>query len=172
MAGLMRSAVVSALFGLLVGPGPIAVVIPWLITHWRGSVASDGWLVLQLFGGLLIVLGLPALVASIARFVYEGRGTLAPMMPTEALVVRGAYRYVRNPMYVGVLAMIFGQALVFFSWPLAVYGVAVAAAFDLFVRFYEEPTLTRTHGAAYEQFRAKVPRWLPRLTPWEGDRLQ
>ncbi len=108
-------------------------------------------------------------MAAIARFVHEGRGTLAPIVPTEKLVIRGAYRFVRNPMYLAVLAMIFGQVLVFQSWALAVYGTIVAVTFDLFVRFYEEPTLQRTYGDEYVRYRVAVSRWAPRSSPWRGE---
>ncbi len=169
MASLVRSSIVSALFGLFVGPGPIAVLIPWLSTRWHWEPVSGWRLGLRLVGGALIAAGAPALVAAIARFVYEGRGTLAPVVPTEILVVHGAYRFVRNPMYVAMLAMILGQALLFQSWPLAIYGLGMAVIFDVRVRTYEEPTLQRTYGKAYARYRSTVPRWLPRRSPWYGE---
>jgi protein-S-isoprenylcysteine O-methyltransferase Ste14 len=169
MASLVRSTIVSALFGLFVGPGPIAVIIPWFISGWRVELATGAWILPQLLGVVMIAGGLPALLASIARFVHEGRGTLAPIVPTEKLVIRGAYRLVRNPMYIAVLAMIFGQSLVFQSWALVAYGTMVAVVFDLFVRFYEEPALQRTFGDEYVRYCAAVSRWAPRSSPWRGE---
>ena len=100
------------------------------------------------------------------RFAIEGLGTPAPIAPTRHLVVTGFYRHVRNPMYVAVLAVILGQALLFANARLLAYGAAFWLACHLFVVFYEEPTLRRSFGADYDAFRANVPRWIPRLRPW------
>lgn len=169
MASRLRATIVSVLFGLFVGPGPVAILVPWLITRWRWEPVTGWRLALRAIGFLLIAAGAPTLVAAIARFVYEGRGTLAPVVPTEELVVHGAYRYVRNPMYLSVLAIIMGQALVFQSWWVALYGAVVAVGVNFFVRMYEEPTLERTYGDVYERYRSHVPRWLPRTSPWRGN---
>jgi len=112
----------------------------------------------------LIALALLPLLESILRFVWAGRGTLAPFAPTETLVVSGFYRHVRNPMYVGVLTGVAGQAVLFRSFALAGYGVLLALGFHLFVTRYEEPTLRRQYGSSYDAFRSHVPRWTPRPT--------
>ena len=106
------------------------------------------------------------LLESFARFALHGEGTPAPVAPTRRLVVTGLYRFVRNPMYLAVLALILGQALLLGSWELATYGAVVALGFQLFVLGYEEPTLRRTYGAEYEAFTRAVPRWIPRFRPW------
>jgi protein-S-isoprenylcysteine O-methyltransferase Ste14 len=80
--------------------------------------------------------------------------------------VQGAYRFVRNPMYVAVIAVVLGQVIAFHSWPLLAYLAIVGVGTDGFVRTYEEPTLRRTYGAEYAAYAAAVPRWVPRLTPW------
>jgi protein-S-isoprenylcysteine O-methyltransferase Ste14 len=98
----------------------------------------------------------------------EGRGTPAPVAPTERLVTGGVYRYVRNPMYLAVIAIIAGQALLLGQPVLFVYGALAGAAMVAFVRFYEEPELARQYGSEYETYRRAVPGWLPRLTPWNG----
>ena len=85
------------------------------------------------------------------------------MAPTRTLVVGGFYRFVRNPMYLAVAALIFGQAVLFASWGVALYGVVVVAAFHTFVILYEEPTLRRSYGEEYAAYRAATPRWIPRL---------
>jgi protein-S-isoprenylcysteine O-methyltransferase Ste14 len=114
----------------------------------------------------LIVAGAPGLVDSFARFALQGLGTPAPIAPTENLVVTGLYRYVRNPMYVAVVVVILGQAVLFGDWRLIVYAMLVWLGFHAFVVGYEEPTLARRFGTRYDDFRANVPRWIPRLTPW------
>ena len=95
-------------------------------------------------------------------------GHAGPVAPTERLVIGGIYRHVRNPMYVAVLSIILGQALLFSSWSVVAYAVIGAIVMGSFVRFYEEPTLARRYGAEYETYRRNVPGWLPRLTPWRG----
>jgi protein-S-isoprenylcysteine O-methyltransferase Ste14 len=98
----------------------------------------------------------------------QGLGTPAPVAPTQSLVVTGLFRYVRNPMYISVLAIILGQALLFSDRRLIGYAALFWLACHLFVVGYEEPTLQRSFSAEYEAFRANVPRWIPRLTPWRG----
>lgn len=93
----------------------------------------------------------------------QGSGTPAPIFPTDRLVAEGFYRFMRNPMYVAVLAIVIGQALLFSSLLVLAYAVVLAAAFHLFVLFYEEPTLRKTYGASYDAYCAEVGRWLPRL---------
>jgi protein-S-isoprenylcysteine O-methyltransferase Ste14 len=105
-------------------------------------------------------------VTAFAQFALEGRGTPAPVAPTANLVVKGLYRYVRNPMYVAVLAIILGQALLFASLAVLAYGALVLLAVHLFVVAYEEPTLHDTYGAQYDAYGRGVRRWIPRLTPW------
>src|SRR3954470_14183999 len=114
----------SAVF-FLVAPCVVAGLVPWLITDWE---VGDAWLPMQVIGGALVVAGVAALVYSFTRFVTEGRGTPAPVAPTEQLVVGGLYRYVRNPMYVALLSAIAGQALLFSCWGLALYAAGVFAA--------------------------------------------
>ena len=114
----------------------------------------------------MIVAGLPGLVDSFARFALQGLGTPAPIAPTQNLVVTGLYRYVRNPIYIAVVAVILGQAILFGDWRLMTYGGLMWLAFHAFVLTYEEPVLAQRFGTKYEDFRANVPRWIPRLSPW------
>ena len=116
-------------------------------------------------GGALAAAGAIGLLDSFVRFAVQGLGTPAPVFPTRHLVVKGLYRYVRNPMYVAVVAMILGQALIFGNLNLLAYGSFVWLMFHLFVLAYEEPTLKASFGSEYEVFRSAVPRWIPRLTP-------
>ena len=120
----------------------------------------------QVLGALWIAAALPVLISAFASFVTEGRGTPAPVAPTEQLVVGGLYRWVRNPMYVAVGSVIAGQVLLFGSIPLLTYLAVVLAAFAAFVHLYEQPKLTATYGEEYEAYRRAVPAWWPRLRPW------
>lgn len=160
------AAVRSAIFFLL-APGVVAGLLPWTITRWRGGGASP-W-PLRAVGFALLGAGLAVLLSAFVRFVTEGSGTPAPVAPTQRLVIGGMYRYVRNPMYLAVLAIVLGQALVSWRPILIAYAAVVATAFVAFVRGYEEPTLRRTFGDRYEVYRRAVPGWWPRLRPWTPD---
>lgn len=151
----------------VVAPGVVAGAVPWLLTGWRsgGSVAP-----LRALGVALVVAGAAVLAIAFARFVTEGSGTPAPVGPTESLVVGGPYRHVRNPMYLAVVAVIVGQALILGRPVLLAYAGAVWAVVAAFVRWYEEPTLARAYGGAYEEYRRAVPAWCPRLRAWWPDR--
>jgi protein-S-isoprenylcysteine O-methyltransferase Ste14 len=153
----------SAAF-FVIAPGTIAGLIPWLITHWRfGEGASFG---VSAVGGVLIFLGLAILIECFVRFALKGRGTPAPIAAPKKLVVSGLYAHVRNPMYVGVELIIFGQSMLFASAALIAYGITVWLAFMLFVLYYEEPRLKHEFPDAYATYSAAVPRWFPRLSPW------
>jgi len=105
----------SALF-FVVAPLVLAGFVPWWITHWEFRPAFFGFELTRAIGLMLIIAGVPGVVDSFARFALQGLGTPAPIAPTQKLVVTGLYRYVRNPIYVGVAAVIFGQALLFGDW--------------------------------------------------------
>lgn len=161
------AAVGSSLF-FAAAPTVVAGVIPYMINRWE--TRAPIWLPWRILGVLVITAALPVLVHAFARFVTEGGGTPAPVAPTERLVVGGAYRYVRNPMYVAVVTAILGQALLFGDVRLLAYAGLVALAFVAFVRVYEEPTLRRRYGEQYEAYRRAVPAWFPRLRPWDPHR--
>lgn len=157
----------SMVFLVLV-PGTVALLVPHLIKLSTPRAALPGWPLLAVLGAVLALLGMAVLLESFLRFALQGRGTPAPVAPPEKLVVSGFYRYVRNPMYVAVLALVVGQGLLTARpWTLA-YGALLWGAFHAFVVAYEEPTLRRSFGEDYDRFAANVPRWLPRLTPWKG----
>ena len=149
----------SALF-FAVAPSVVAGVIPYLLTGWETE--AEWWPPIRVLGALVVVLSAAVLVHAFARFVVEGLGTPAPVAPTERLVIGGLYRYVRNPMYLAVSAVIVGQALILGRPGLLVYAFAFEAVVWTFVRVYEEPTLARTYGAEYEAYRRAVPGWWPR----------
>jgi protein-S-isoprenylcysteine O-methyltransferase Ste14 len=160
------SAALGSFIWLVVAPGTVCGLVPWLITGWRQPGNSVPWV--DAVGWLLVLAGAAVLAHAFVAFAWHGRGTPAPAAPTERLVVEGAYRYVRNPMYVAVAAVILGQALIFASGGLFAYLVVIGVAQGAFVRIYEEPTLREAYGPSYEEFCDNVPCWLPRLTPWRG----
>jgi protein-S-isoprenylcysteine O-methyltransferase Ste14 len=154
------TAAIGSIVFFVVAPGTVAGLIPWWLTSWQ---VESAWLPLQVLGAIVIAAGLVVLVQAFARFVIDGFGTPAPVAPTDELVVSGLYRHVRNPMYVAVVAIIAGQALVLGQEALLIYAATMWAVFAGFVLLYEEPTLLATYGAQYDAYRREVPAWLPRL---------
>lgn len=154
-----RRSFLEALFAFLALPGMVAFAVPLLLVRPRGSVppfAPDGIAIL--------VIGSVVLLWCVRDFYVAGRGTLAPWAPPTTLVVVGLYRFSRNPMYIGVLLIVIGWALGFRSRGLAMYALLLLVAFHLRVILGEEPWLARTHGAAWDAYKARVPRWLGRIT--------
>lgn len=156
-----RAALGSAAF-FLAAPVTVAGLGPWLLTRYRFEQLSTAWWAPRVVGGVLVAAGLLVLIRAFVRFVVEGLGTPAPVAPTERLVVGGLYRYVRNPMYVAVGAVIVGQALLLGRPVLFGYAAVYFAAVASFVHLYEEPILERRYGAQYEDYRRDVRAWLPR----------
>jgi protein-S-isoprenylcysteine O-methyltransferase Ste14 len=151
---LLRSIVFTFLL-----PGTVTVLIPyWILSS---SVLSSH--PLRYFGVPLIVIGAAGLLWCIWEFFSEGRGTLAPVAPPKHLVVRGLYRYVRNPMYVSVVTILIGEAIFFMSTSVLIEAAVFISLAYLFVVFYEEPALRKQFGASYERYVQKVARWIPRL---------
>jgi len=153
------TALKSLLF-LFVAPGMVAGYIPLALLR-KGPQIETG--VLSYLAFPLWLIGGVILLWSFWNFLYEGRGTPAPIDPPKELVAVGFYRYVRNPMYVGVLAVILGHFLWLGYWYLLIYAMLVFAAFHIFVTYYEEPTLKRNFGMAYDDYCRRVPRWIPKF---------
>jgi protein-S-isoprenylcysteine O-methyltransferase Ste14 len=145
-------------------PGTAAVAVPLALMCGRTPASGP------LSGLAVAVLAVGALVYAwcVYDFATFGRGTPLPIDAPKRLVVRGLYRVTRNPMYVGVLSVILGWALLFCSAALAAYALAVWGCFQSFIAFYEEPHLRGVFGAEYEAYCARVGRWLPRpdRRPW------
>ena len=160
------SAALGSFVWLVLAPGTVCGVVPWLLTGWHRPGDSLPWV--DSLGWLLVLAGAAVLSHAFVAFAWHGRGTPAPAAPTERLVVEGFYRFVRNPMYIAVLALVLGQVLLFESWGLFAYLVLIGIAQAAFVHIYEEPTLREAYGPPYDEFCENVPRWLPRLTPWQG----
>lgn len=147
-----------SLLAFLLLPGTVAYAVP----IWIGLTNAARPGALRWLGLLLQLAGTGVLLWCVRDFAVRGRGTLAPVDPPKELVAQGLYRWVRNPMYVGVLTTLCGHALFFGSRALLVYLACVFTGFHLFVTLYEEPSLERRFGESYRRYRASVPRWLPR----------
>jgi protein-S-isoprenylcysteine O-methyltransferase Ste14 len=148
----------------IVVPGSVAVLVPYYFffpfATPHGFVRYSG----------LVPIGIGAAIyfRCAFDFTFAGKGTPAPIDPPKQLVVRGLYRYVRNPMYAGVTLVLLGEALLFGSLSLAEYACAVFLLFSLFVLLYEEPALRHKFGKSYQIYCEKVPRWLPSLAGRRG----
>ncbi|MDE0342375.1 MAG: isoprenylcysteine carboxylmethyltransferase family protein [Deltaproteobacteria bacterium] len=166
--GARARAILGSFVFFWVAPGVVAGVGPYALFGWTMQPPLLGLPGERVVGAAAVGAGLACLLDCFARFALEGRGTPAPVAKTEVLVVSGLYRYVRNPMYVCVLIIISGQALLFGHVVLFAYAGVVLVAFHLNVLFYEEPILRRRFGGSYEAYLLNVGRWWPRLTPWRG----
>jgi protein-S-isoprenylcysteine O-methyltransferase Ste14 len=151
-----------------VAPGTLAGLVPWLATGWHLGAPLPHLLPLRVLGALLVVAGAAVLVQAFVRFTVEGLGTPAPVAPPARLVVGGPYRYVRNPIYLALVAAILGQAMLLWRSNLLWYAGFLALFLVAFVYGYEQPTLRAQFGARYEEYRRAVPGWWPRLRPWRG----
>jgi protein-S-isoprenylcysteine O-methyltransferase Ste14 len=183
-SGTRNTAIVGTVLFLILVPGSLAVYVPWLITGWTTTSNISGTphalppslstrptlLSLRTLGAVCIAAGIPILLDCFACFALRGLGTPAPIAPPRHLVVTHLYRYTRNPMYLAVSLLVFGQALLFLNLGLLEYGLIVCAGFIAFVHFYEEPNLRRKFGNEYEEYCRQVPRWIPRLRPYSLSR--
>jgi len=152
-------------------PFTVAVLIPVWLARRDDTVVAVGSspirIALQVVGLALLATGLLLFVASLRRFITEGRGTLAPWDPPRRLVVRGPYRYVRNPMISGVVMVLFGEALVLLSRPHLEWGLIFLGVNAVYIPLVEEPFLAERFGSHYKEYCRQVPRLLPRWSPWE-----
>jgi protein-S-isoprenylcysteine O-methyltransferase Ste14 len=152
---LLRSIFFTFLF-----PGSVTILIPYLILRAKATGQDAG--AVHYLGLPLIAIGALGLLWCIWQFFAEGRGTLAPVDPPKELVVHGLYRVVRNPMYVSVAAILFGEAIFFGSIGILIEAVVFFVTTHLFIHFYEEPFLRKRFGASYENYTRTVGRWIPR----------
>ena len=152
-------------FLLLGGPTIVAGIVPWLLTRWE---ADDPPLALKILGGLMLAAGAALVLETTARFAFQGRGTPAPWAPPERFVERGSYRFVRSPMYLGVLLLVVGQALLLGREVLFAWAAVAWLIFELSLVLWEEPGLRRRFGASYDDYRRRVRRWIP--TPPKNSR--
>lgn len=153
-------AIIKTIIFTLFVPGTVAGYVPWWLRQDAALVTGvERWVAIA-----IIALGIAIyLYTAFWGFALVGGGTPAPIAPTRILVVKGLHRFVRNPMYIGVALIIGGQALLFHSWHIAEYMVAMLLTAHLFVLLYEEPTLRKQFGAEYDRYRKSVPRWIPKF---------
>lgn len=151
-------------------PFVVVLVVPFAVLGGARIDAPSGpaSIVAVSAGAILLLVGLTLFVSSLRRFAVDGDGTLAPWDPPRRLVVKGPYRFVRNPMISGVIFVLFGEALVLRSLTHFVWASAFLALNALYIPISEEPGLEARFGEAYRRYRRHVPRFLPRLRPWEG----
>jgi protein-S-isoprenylcysteine O-methyltransferase Ste14 len=152
-------------------PFMVAVIIPIWIARRTGNGLVVGTNALQFFwqavGGVLLVIGLILFASSLSRFVGEGEGTLAPWDPPTKLVVRGPYRYVRNPMISGVIALLFGEGFLLLSTPQLEWALTFLVINMVYIPLLEEPQLVHRFGEPYREYCRHVRRFIPRLRPWD-----
>lgn len=151
-------------WGVALG-GTFGCLLPYLLGYWTLHRWSPLGVIAEAAGAVLIALGVVPIAAAFVAFVQAG-GTPVPAASPPRLVVAGFYRYVRNPIYVGFVVVLIGQALLFGSTGMATYAAIAWCVGAAAVRFYEEPRLHRRFGPEYEQYRRAVPAWIPRLRPW------
>jgi len=155
---LMRAVTYATLF-----IGFLLVFLPGRVLEWSGVRRPATLGLTQGLGLAVVAVGAALALWCILTFVFVGKGTPAPFDPPRRLVVRGPYRFVRNPMYMGAALALAGAALFYGSWPLLAYTAAFLLITHLFVLLYEEPTLRRTFGGEYDAYCRRVERWLPTL---------
>ncbi len=141
-------------------PGIVAGIVPWLLLKDQEYELDGLWTIWQYSGLIIFLTGLVIMLLCIARFAFEGRGTLSPLDPTQKLVIAGLYKYSRNPMYVGVMLVLIGEILFFQSFPLLLYSVIIFCSFHVFIVFREEPRLLRDFGEEYKLYTKSVRRWM------------
>lgn len=150
----------TLLFSLLV-PGSVTVLIPYLLLDFSADYRASVFHSAAIPGWILITFGLLIYGWCAWDFTFTGKGTPSPTHPPQQLVVKGLYRYTRNPMYVGIAVILSGEAWLFRSLNLLIYAVIVALAFHLRVVYYEEPVLRKSFGVDFEKYCQAVSRWWP-----------
>lgn len=149
------------LFFVILQPGMVAGVIPYMIAKNSFNNAFSNELLLHHYLGLFILLaGSVIMLHCVVRFAIDGLGTLSPADPTKQLVISGLYKYSRNPMYVGVMLMLSGEVVFSLSSNLLFYAIIIFVAFSLFIVYWEEPRLQKDFGGEYETYCKRVRRWI------------
>lgn len=142
-------------------PGTVAAYIPYRLIAPVNLPSPVVWSFSQYLGAIFVLLGTGILLSCVSSFAHHGRGTLAPFDETRKLVLVGLYKYVRNPMYVGVIVILLGECMFFWSNPLLIYSVIMFTLFNLIIIGYEENRLRHKYGDEYRQYCTSVGRWLP-----------
>lgn len=146
-------------------PVTVLIIVPIYI--------EDSWMIVQrihFYAGLLLMIaGLCMMATTIRSFIKIGKGTLAPWAPTKHFVVTGLYRYVRNPMITGVLIVLLGESVVFWSAAILWWAIAFVIINTIYFILYEEPNLEKRFGESYTEYKKHVFRWLPKLKPYQPE---
>lgn len=150
-----------SIFFTVLQPGTVTVLIPYWLISTSGTISNHSSL--RYTGLPLIVIGATGLLWCIWNFFAAGKGTISPIDPPKLLVVRGLYKVVRNPMYVSVVTILLGEAIFFMSPPILIEAGVFFVLANLFIVFYEEPSLRRRFGKSYESYSRAVGRWVPRF---------
>lgn len=157
----MNLLVLRNLLFTILQPGMVAGVVPyWLANTQFQNVLRSAFRLPQYIGIVVFTLGLIILFHCIFRFIVEGKGTISPADPTKHLVIKGLYKFSRNPMYVGVMMILIGETIFCSSPSLLIYSILILTAFNLFITYREEPRLKKDFGEEYDTYKRKVRRWL------------
>lgn len=158
---VMNDLILRNLVFTILQPGIVAGLLPYyILTSQANDFIPESFKVIHILGILVFLFGLFIMLTCIRSFAIEGKGTLSPVDPTKQLVTKGLYRYSRNPMYVGVLLILIGEAIFFQSAKLWRYALIVFLVFNLFIILIEEPRLRKDFGKTYQSYCKKVRRWL------------
>ena len=159
---------------IIILPGSVIVFIPAAIicasleTKWA-PLYPPATLSLLVFSSLSLLLGFTLAIVTVKLFkIKGGGGTPAPWKPINNLIIEGPYKLVRNPMLLGVYFILFGMAVFLSSWPIFIWLVVFFAGYNTYTVFKEEPELQERYGKSYLQYKEGVPRWIPRITPYQG----
>jgi protein-S-isoprenylcysteine O-methyltransferase Ste14 len=168
---MSRFILLRHLVAIVILPVSVTALVPsWIAQRYhvvlRAGTSAPA-ILLQAIGVAALVLGVVLFASSLWRFATDGRGTLAPWDPPRLLVVNGPYQYVRNPMISGVLFVVIGEALFLLSIAHAAWAAFFLAVNIVYIQFVEEPQLARRFGPGYDVYRESVPRFVPRLRPWQ-----
>jgi protein-S-isoprenylcysteine O-methyltransferase Ste14 len=154
-------ATLKHLFSLIL-PVTVLIIVPFCIEK---RLNTDN--LYALYTGLLIMcLGLSVMALAISLFIRIGKGTLAPWSPTKKLIIRGIYCHVRNPMIIGVLIVLIGEAVAILSLNIFIWAVAFFISNNIYFYLYEEPDLNKKFGKEYNEYKKNVPRWIPSMKPY------
>jgi protein-S-isoprenylcysteine O-methyltransferase Ste14 len=158
----MVSLLLRNLFFTILQPGAVAALVPyWIVRDDLDEILRQTPVGLyQQTGILAFAIGFVVMIICILSFAFQGRGTLSPLDPTRKLVTAGLYKFSRNPMYVGVMLILFGEALAARSTDLGYYALVVFVCFNLFIHLHEEPRLRRVFGEEYASYCRRVRRWV------------
>ena len=166
---MRRTSILSHLISIIVLPGTMAVLIPYLLFLYIPNPEITGnYNLLTYAGAVILTTGGLLFLWSVISFIIYGKGTLAPWAPPKELVVSGPYSYVRNPMILGVILIITGEALILNMISILIWAMFFFVLNTLYFELVEEPRLERKYGESYVKYCRKIKRWMPRLSPYKA----